>query len=420
MTVDNDTGGISSRQTWHNSLRIMSASMIVQVVAMACTPVIARLYSPDDIGALGVILALVGIGTTVACLRYEQAIMVECDSRRSTALWHLSFILATAVSLIIGIATYIIGGEQIAVWLETPDIEPFVWLIAPLVFLSAVGYAMTFLFNSNNEFQLTARYTLTQGLSNNILKIALGSLSAAGLYVANVASHIAALAVSIRRLPRQFSKPRELYEMACKHWRFPAFNMPHALISTAAANLPILVFAKCYSPADVGCFALCLTFGYKPVNVFALSANQAFFHSSSRNHSVGQRIAPLLFRFLIRASLIIIPLWILLHAAMPWLVDLIFGDEWLAMTDIMRALLPLFVASLLSTSLSFVPLMFHRQAAAMTIELISAVMRTAALIVGANFFDITTATWIYTLTHAAFLAAQLVWYCSLIRRAEKA
>ncbi len=413
--TDDKAHGISPQQTWKNSIRIMSASMIVQIAGVVCSPIIARLYTPEDIGALGVLLALVGIGTTMACGRYEQAIIVEAEPKDSAALWHLSLLAALTVSLVVGLLTYVLGAEEIALWLETPDMEPFVWLAAPLIFLSAAGYALTMLFNSRNEFRLTQRFSLVQGIGNNVLKIVLSPLAAAGLYVANVLSHLAGLIASARHVPTIRPNPSLIRRMARRHWRYPIFNMPHALISTVVANLPVLIFAKTFEPAAVGCFALCLTLGYKPVNVFALSANQALFHSSSRNQSSGNSFAPLLRRFVWRTALVTVPLAAVLYLFMPQIIDFFFGSEWGDASGIMQALLPIFVLSILSLPLSFIPLMLRKQAAAMTLEIVSSVARTAALIVGTLTLDITGATWLYSLTHAAFLAIQLVWYLLLLR-----
>lgn len=410
--------GISKRQTWLNGLNIMSASTLSQVVGVVCYPVVARLYSPDDVGALSVLLAVVGIFATIACGRYEQATMVEPSPRDARSIWHLCFALCSTLSLVLAVLYFVLGKENIAHLLATPEIATISWLIAPLVWLSSVGYALSFVFNSINRFSLTSRYTICQGVGNNLLKIAFAPI-AGGLAFASVAGQCLGIASVAKHFPsfRHFSFSR-LRRVAVRHWRFPVFNMPHALIGAVANNLPVLILAHTFPPAAVGVFALCISFGYKPVNVFSLSLNQAFFHSAGQNHSFEKPYARMLRVFVLKCLLIVLPLAAGLFWAMPLLVDALFGERWLDAAPILCALLPLFVMSILSTSLSFVPLMLRKQATAMFIEVASAVCRTVVIVYASLHFDIVTTTWIYALTHSFFLLVQLVWYLKLIWKEE--
>ncbi len=410
---------ISESQTRRNGLRIMTAGAVAQACSVAVYPLVARLYTPEDIAVLSVLLAVVGIFTTIACGRYEQAIMVETLPQRSHTLLILSLLLSLTTSAILAVADVVIGPRHVAELLRTPALEPYTWIVAPLVMLSSVGYALTFHFNRGNRFGLTQRYILTQGISNNALKIALAPLPG-GLCYANVASQIAGLAAVVRRGTLWNNINRgivmQIPRLARRHWRFPAFNLPHALVSTVASNLPVLILAYTFDSPTVGIFALCISFGYRPVNVVAQSTMQALFHSATHNRSLGIDYARHLRRFLLRSALILLPVTALLYWQMPTIIPAIFGSTWHQATAIMQALLPLFALTILSTPLSFVPLMQGKQAKAMTIEIFSALARTATLIVAAMNTDIATTTTAYSLIYSAFLAAQLAWYVWLIQR----
>lgn len=396
----------------------MSASTVAQVVGIVCYPIVAHLYEPSDVGALSVLLAVVGILTTIACGRYEQAIMVEHNRSDARLLWHLCVALSSVVTVIVAFVCVIAGSERVAMWFNTPALAPIVWTIAPLVWLSALGYVLTFVFNSCNAFGLTSRYTLVQGVWSNLLKIACAPL-AGGLAFGSLGGHVVALTSVVRHIPiHNLFDGRlmaELRLVARRHWRFPVFNMPHALVSAVANNLPVLLLAHSFSPEVVGSFALCLSFGFKPVNVIAQSLNQAFFHSSGRNRQIQSDYSGILSRFVLRAILMCLPLSIVLYAFMPSVVCWLFGEQWGGAVDIMRALLPLFAMSVISIPLSFVPLMLRRQAKAMSLEMVSAVARTVALLIGCWRDCIVEAAWYYSIVHAAFMIVQVVWYMRLVK-----
>lgn len=412
------------QQTWGNGLRIMTANLVVQVVAVALYPLVTRLYSPETIGALSIFLAIVGILTTLASARYEQAIIAEHDNNIAGGLILLCIGFIVCTSTLVAAAERIIGADTISQWLKTPLLADYLWMVAPLVLLSALGYMLTFVFNRQDRFSISAYYTAIQGVTGNVLRVILGAcgMIASGLFWANIFGQLIGVLAVIWRLPSVIRKLTIgtthnnitlAFTAMRRHWRFPAFNMPHALITTISNNLPIMILALSYPPESVGFFALCITFGYKPVNIFALSMNQALFQSASFNKNSGISNRSNFTTFVLRTSLVAIPVVILLYIIMPSVIPPLFGEQWTATTDIMRAILPLLLLTTLSTPLNFVPLLHNRQATALAIETTSSVCRIAVLIIVSQTTDLTTTTIWFALTHSIFLTIQLAWYISL-------
>lgn len=415
------------QQTWGNGLRIMTANLVVQVVAVALYPLVTRLYSPETIGALSIFLAIVGIFTTIASGRYEQAIIAERNNSHASGLILLCSLLILTTGIILAATERLLGGEVIAQILKTPILTDYLWLVAPLVVLSALGYMLSFVFNRQDKFNITACYTAVQGIIGNVLRIVFGAIGmlSSGLYWANIVGHIAGLTSVIWHVPsilRQMTKQTTESKIATiihamqRHWRYPAFNLPHALISTISNNLPIMILALAYPTESVGFFAVCITFGYKPVNVFALSMNQALYQTASLTTNSGKSNFRHFTSFTLRTALVAIPIVIALYFFMPYLIPALFGNEWIGSTDIMKALLPLLLLTTLSTPLNFVPLLHNKQATALAIETTSSVCRIVVLIIGSQTTDITTTTTCFALTHSLFLSIQLIWYLSLERR----
>lgn len=410
---------VTRRETTRNTLRLMAAGIASQAAAILLTPAVARTYAPEDVGALGIVLSLVGIVVTLSTARYEQAIIIERSIVRARALFKLCLVLCIATSIVVAIAERIIGGRTIARWLNTPAMADYTWFIAPLVLLSGIGYTATYAFNRQGQFNYSARYIATQGVVGNALKVAFGFLPG-GLYYANVGGHIIGLLTVVRRLPLRHIRWSTLREqiriVAAEHWRFPTFNLPHALISTIAGNMPLMILAFAYGGSEVGCFAMCMTIGYKPVGVFAQSVGMSLFHAASRNREAHVDYARPLRRFAMRTMAVVAAVSVALYVCMPQLTLLFFGDGWDDTCAIMRCLLPLFAMSAVSIPLNFVPSMLNQQGRAMLIETCSAVVRTAAIAYGSAAGDIAFATLLLALTHSAFFAGQVIWYFSLMRR----
>lgn len=416
-----NSGEISQQQTVGNGLKIMSANFVVQATSILLAPVVARLYSPEEIGTLSILLAIVGIFTTIASGRYEQAIMVEHSAPRIMAIFMLCLALCAGTSMLMEASLLLMGTERAASLINTPLVAQYLHFAPPLVFISSVGYILTFVFYRTDNFGLSARYIATQGIGNNIGKIALGSAvgTSASLIWANVASHIAGLISVARHLPYPWTDLRRSIRLmpavAQRHKKFPLFNLPHSLTNAVASNLPIMLLALTYTTEQVGLFAICATFAHKPINIIAAALNQTLFHTSSRNRKAGIRYGTMLARFTAITAAIAIPVAVGIYVATPRFTNILFGEEWTDAGSILCALLPLLVLTLISTPLSFVPLMLHKQGLAMALEIASSVARIGALIWAAQSATIVQAVSCFALVHSAFMLMQTAWYFYLVR-----
>src|SRR5690606_10969368 len=99
---------------------LLSGSTAVgQVVVILASPILARLYTPEDFGTLGVIASLLGIISVIASLRYQLAIPIPEDDEEASQLVVAS---AGIVLLFSGITVLLmhVWGDIISLWLNIP------------------------------------------------------------------------------------------------------------------------------------------------------------------------------------------------------------------------------------------------------------------------------------------------------------
>ena len=108
-----------------NTLTLMTGTALAQVVPIVISPILTRLYSPEEYGTLALFTAIVGICSVVATLRYELAIMLpdnDGDSVRIVILsigiaFLLSVLLAVIILLFSRNIAYLLKDNQINNWL---------------------------------------------------------------------------------------------------------------------------------------------------------------------------------------------------------------------------------------------------------------------------------------------------------------
>lgn len=398
-----------------NGIKLMSASSLSQLVAVLAYPFITRLYDPSSLGQLSLFLALVGLGSILASAQYENAIMIETDSRNAATVVDICFLLAIITSFLIFVISY-------SFFLFLGDDYCFLLLVAPLTLLSSTGWVYSFWCNRNNHFGHSAAYTAIQSLVSSGMKITLGlfHLQKWGLILATFVGQIVGLFSIIFYRPKknaqlfQFSFNR-MQILAHKHINFPKYTLLHRLLNTVVNNLPILVLPLAFDMADIGFFALAINVSLKPVLSFARLANQVLFHRIGRNHRNGIRSYRQLLLFFLKILRIAIPLLLIIYIILPHTTIFIFGDGWQKTGQLLQIILPWILASFLAQTLNFIPFVFSKQREAFIFEIIGTLLQCCILIFGLHLENLTLAITLLSCTNTIFYISQIWWYFYLLK-----
>src|SRR5690554_4992957 len=91
---------------------LVSGAALGNLIILVATPMLTRIYSPDDFGLLATFASTSGILGAIFCLRYEQAVYVPCSNR-------MALLIVAGGLLCAGILTLsftVIGALLFQVW----------------------------------------------------------------------------------------------------------------------------------------------------------------------------------------------------------------------------------------------------------------------------------------------------------------
>jgi len=270
-----------------NSVTLLSANAISQGIAFVVLPVIARLYSPEELGILSLFLGIEGVLSVVANGKYEFAIILAKEKQRAADTFNLCFLINSAFSLLL-MTVLLFGAPSILKVLHYESLKSIIYYLPFFVFIVAFAQACTFWFNYNKRFSFTARYTLGQGLINNGLKVGFGFIKAGltGLIWSNLFSHVFSILSCFTRKTTwselfHFNK-KSLLSIAVEHRKFPQYTLPHSFINYLAGNLPIFLLSGYFGMAEVGLFSMGITLGFRPISPFKQLSRSGYFAENSR------------------------------------------------------------------------------------------------------------------------------------------
>lgn len=330
-------------------LTLSSGTMAGQGLVLLSSPLLTRLYDPQQFGAFAVFAAMAGICAVNASLRYEFAVpvMQEENDAATAALLAMLSAASTAILLAVLVALF---GERIAGWVAVPELATWLWLLPPAALLWGCGSALSYWSVRRGSYRVNGmNRTLQLGMQAGG-QVALGLLGAgvAGLIVGYMLGYVVRFGHFLSRLPaieRQLligSQPGELRRVARLSWRYPALALPSSLLQAICDLAPVLLVAALYGPASAGWYGLSQRIMAAPIKILSEAASQVFLGEARGLDR--QR----LHRFFLRTLALFSGLGLLgalpLLFFAPPLFVLLFGPEWREAGVIVQILMPLYLA----------------------------------------------------------------------------
>lgn len=315
--------------------RLVTGAGAAHGILAIATPLLTRIYSPDEFGQFQIYATTFAFLLVVAAWRYELAVLLPRNEEDGAAV----VVLALAV---VGLNA-VLAAAGVGV---LRALGPFDGRLAPLEthgwvlpFALAGGGATAVLTQWSlrvHAFRSVSisRVTQSAGIVGVQLSRATLPLGGAGLMIGDAFGRIVGslqLAMGAWRTHAAVFRAVRLsvvVALAREYWRFPVISAGSALINTAGFVLPT-VFLSGFGPAPLGWFALVDRVIGAPSSLVGLAVSQVYAASAARLMRQDPRALRTQFLQLLgRLALIGVVPFAVLGIAGPWLFTLVFGEAW--------------------------------------------------------------------------------------------
>jgi O-antigen/teichoic acid export membrane protein len=307
-----------------------------QAITVLVSPVLTRLYSPENFGVFGVYASILGIVTVVASLRYEYAIPLPEDDETAANVLVLCFVFLSGMALVAWLVLQSLGRE-IVVWANAPELERYLWLI-PLGMLGAGTYQiLNYWAVRKGDFPRIARTRLSRGVVRAVLQVGVGFVhsSPLGLLLGQLAGESAGstslglAAWKKDRAPFKAVSLQGIRQAVKRYRRFPLFSSWAGLLDALGLQVPQILFVAFYGTEVGGWFALGQRVIASPLNIVVDSVAQVYFGEAARlPRSDPKAMRRLFLKLSGRLALLGgLPVTVICALA-PWVFTLVFGPSW--------------------------------------------------------------------------------------------
>lgn len=387
---------ITTKPFVRNVIVVATGTAMAQIVYMALSPIITRLYGPEAYGLMGAFMAIVIIIGPVSALTYPIAIVLPKKQEDAFSLMRLSFLISLIATIFLLILLLLFYSQIINLF-NLDDLSRFLYLLPFVVLFSgALQIAEGWLIRTK-QFKVTAKVAVVHAL------ILQGGMVLIGLFYANAAVLIvlSAIAIGLRAVMMiWFSKESvsliysfkwedkmELKKLAVRYKDFPIYRAPEVFIDAISLGLPVIMLASLFGPAAAGFYSIGYTVLSIPSQLIGKSVGDVFYPRISDAANNGENMTDLIKKATFYLGIAGVWPYIIVIAFGPALFSFVFGAEWIVAGEYARWIaLWSFFKFLNKPSVTALPAL-SAQAFSLYSTIILLLARIAALAIGYYVFE---------------------------------
>lgn len=379
--------------------KLITATILSQVIILGTTPLLTRIYSSEDFGIFGLFSSTIAILSTITTLRYESSIVMAESEEEAKSLLFLCLTLVILTTFII----FVVVGF---IFLSFPslfyvrELGTSLFLIPVTLLFSGFAQAFNGLKNRNKEYLLIGLSSVTKATGSSSLKLGLTFFISPNeliLVVGNLIGFICELLVlSFQTISNgMYNTRKKLYKNTVfhimgikkifrKYSDFPRYNLPSVLLNSISLEIPVLMLGLFFSISVLGHYFLSYNIMRVPSLFLGLAISQVFYQKAAtiNKEELGSLVEKLFFIL----TLVGAPSIIFIGVFGEELFVTIFGSHWRGAGRFSSYLAPMIVFSFCAGAISQVFIITKRQNFLLYSNLSHLVNRIIMIWIGGIFF----------------------------------
>ena len=404
-----------------NVLTLMTGTAISQAIPIAISPILTRMYTPEDFGILAIFMAIVGIFGAIMSGRYEMAIMLPKKDEDAINILALGCIIIVGITLLSLIFIFLFH-ESIVLWLNNEEIEIWLYFIPITLFFTGFFNILTYFNNRQKRYKEISNAMIYKSIVLAAFQLSIGFIKsgATGLVSGQIISTVFSNTTLLKIILKDkilLSKIRwtKIFALAKKYRDFPKFQLPHAFIGGLSLSAPIYVLSSSFGLNVVGLYSLSTKIIFMPLMIIASASAKVFnqqitniYHQQGDSYQFTINVLKSLFKKIIAPFLIVV-------IFSPTIFEFVFGLPWREAGIYTQILSPWILLNVLVSTVSFIPSLVNKQKKAFFLSIIHLVLIICTLLIGAYFENIYKALVFFTVAQSVMLIYNLLWMLSSLK-----
>lgn len=399
-----------------NILTLMTGTTIAQAIPICISPILTRIYAPEDFGVFAFFLSIVGIMAVVSTGKYEMSLILPKKD-----IFAYQLLIASAIIVIVSSIIYLFSLVLVDTFYS---IDAIYYLLPFTVIFIGLNNTFDKYNNRIKNYKLMSYQRLIKTTTESIVSISfmiffqLKTGLIWGFVLGFFISNFAMLYINIKLFQEKAFKlsKAKMKLLTIKYINFPKYNMPHALLNTVSENAPIFLIPIFYGNTILGLYAFGLKIIQAPLGILSTAVFNVLGQKMAEEYAKGNEILSI-YKYIVKKlfviSITMIPFFIFADDIFAF----VFGSNWKEAGDFIQIMGIILLGSFIVSPLSTISHIFNKQKKAFILEIMATLTRILPFIIGAYIFKlkIEIVLIIYVIFYGLILLYSFWWSYSLVK-----
>ena len=377
-----------------NVFTIMSATVLSQLISIFISPILTRIYHPEDYGVLALYGSISAIVAVLATGRYDLAIILPQKDEDAANIGVLSISITLITTIILFLTVFFLN-SLITKLLNNMVVSRWLYFIPLTVFLAGIYQAFSCWLNRTKKYKSLALSRILQSITTagTSLLAGLASLGEMGLIIGGIIGQVIATGTLGWRVwvddkeKKKIVSFNQVKQQARRYNNFPKYLIVSQLLNTLSSQLPIILLTLLYSSSIVGYFALAQRVISMPMAVVGSAIGEVFRQSASKEFVQKGSCEYIYIRTLKKLIFVSIMPFTILFFLAPQLFNLVFGNRWIEAGNYVQVMIIMFFLQFISSPLSNMYIIAEKQKQDLILQTYIAISNFLALFLGYQLFQ---------------------------------
>jgi O-antigen/teichoic acid export membrane protein len=309
---------------------LLSGTVLAQLVPLFVAPALTRTFTPDQFGALALLMAWFNPLSYFASGRYDVAVVLPKEENEARHLVIGGILIALLLALLVS------GVEGIAFLLGLRgEFSVTMFVILPLLlFFTGIYQPLSFYLQRHKRYKFLAISKVSQTSVIALSSLVLGFLGywsglmwgyLSGWIILGIVSMIYFFNSGLHRELNPFAAVKLTLK---KYKDYPLINAPTSFLHALTISIPVFLITEYFSRADAGYLNLARQILIIPTSLIATAFSQVYFESFARavreQQAIGELLRSKMKPLFVLALCFLIPLLFFAPQIFQWY----FGEQW--------------------------------------------------------------------------------------------
>lgn len=372
----------------------MTGTGLAQAIPIAISPILTRLYTPEDFGVFAIFMASSSIAAVLVTGRYELAIILPESDRDAFHIVTLSVCLSCLVSALLFFLVIIFNSE-ITSLIGTEEISNWLYWVPLSTFLMGIYTSLNYWSNRKLNYRRLAISRVVQTASSSVPQLALGFMKSgsAGLVGGQLTGQLLASSVLAGLIYREDKnqikklKYKRLLVLSKKYLNYPKFMIAGQLMNSISSSLPLFLLSILFNPAIAGFYSLSQRVLVAPISLIGSAIGDVYRGDASKIYRENGNCLLIYKKTFLKLSLLSLIFILPIFLFGEDLFTFVFGEDWREAGKIASILSIMVFFQAVSSPLSLTILFADLQRIDLVWQSFRLALAGASLAVGYFFYD---------------------------------